>query len=73
MKNIRARIGDVWYWGFLLGTIYGFFEILKMFFSDQIFSEDKLLLPLFYFGVGWTGRYILTGYKKIRPIRPDDG
>ena len=78
MREFMGRLGDVFYWGGCLGGIwavgYILYEAITRDAITRIWWEQNVLLFLFMGGggwiFGWVVRYILSGYRGIKPFSP---
>ena len=80
MREFLGRLGDVFYWGGCLGGIWAVGYILYKAIPEtplpEYWWEHHGSFFLFMGGVGWifgwVVRYILSGYRGVKPIRPQE-
>ena len=70
MREILGRLGDVGYWLGCLGVVVAFFDN----FDEPISMHDVggfLIGTAFSWTIGWGFRYILSGYRGVKLLRPE--
>ena len=79
MREFMGRLGDVFYWGGCLGGIWAvgyipYDAITRDAISQGRWNEYLVILLIAGGGwiFGWVVRYILSGYRGVKPIRPQE-
>ena len=74
MRDILGRLGDVFYWGGCLGGIWAVGYILYDALTRGRWNDYLVILLIAGGGwiFGWVVRYILSGYRGVKPIRPQE-
>ena len=74
MREFMGRLGDVFYWGGCLGVPLvvgkGLYEAITR--DRWSVDLEALLIAGGGWIFGWVVRYILSGYRGVKPIRPQE-
>ena len=70
MREILGRLGDVFYWGGCLGGIWAVGYILYEAITQGRWNEFTPVVAVGGWIFGWVVRYILSGYRGIKPFSP---
>ena len=74
MREILGRLGDVFYWAGCVGLIWAVGYVLQDALTRSRWNDYGDIIGLGGIGwvTGWVFRYILSGYRGIKPIRPQE-
>ena len=72
MRDILGRLGDGFYWGGCLGVIWAVGYTLYDALTRGRWNDYLVILLIAGGGwiFGWVVRYVLSGYRGIKPFSP---